>query len=62
MPADTRQLKSRFTAEQALREELIADGHRGPLDWPKAPALSTVDMLTNVDLRRRMREAFEASD
>ena len=36
------------------------DGHRGLIDSAKALALTAVDVLADADLRRQMREAFEA--
>ena len=37
------------------------DGHRGLLDAAKAMAMTAIDVLTDPDLRRRIREEFLAS-
>jgi metal-dependent amidase/aminoacylase/carboxypeptidase family protein len=37
------------------------DGHRGVLDAAKAMAMTAIDVLTDADLRRRMKEEFMAS-
>jgi amidohydrolase len=38
------------------------DGHRGLIDAAKALAMTAVEVLADADLRRQMREAFQASD
>jgi amidohydrolase len=50
-------IHSREFAACAASEE----GHRGLLDAAKAMAMTAIDVLTDPDLRRRMREDFLAS-